>query len=74
MALMIAALNDLERKLGNILKAYVQASVTEKVWTSLGPELSKDAKKSAVTVIALYGPKAAGHCKQVSSAQSCPIT
>ena len=30
-ALMIAALNDLEVKLGKILNAYVQASVTGKV-------------------------------------------
>ena len=44
-ALMIAALNDLEVKLGNILNAYVQAPVTEKVWTTMGPEFGKDAKK-----------------------------
>ena len=37
-ALMIAALNYLEVKLADILNAYVQAPVTEKVWTSLGPE------------------------------------
>ena len=33
-ALMIATLNDLEIKLDNILNAYVQAPVTEKVWTT----------------------------------------
>ena len=38
-ALMIVALNDLEVKLGNILNAYVQAAVTEEVWTILGPEM-----------------------------------
>ena len=43
-ALMIAALNNLEVKLGNILNAYVQAPVTEKVWTTLGPEFGKDAR------------------------------
>ena len=32
-ALMIATLNDLEVKSGNILNAYVQAPVTEKVWS-----------------------------------------
>ena len=47
-ALMIAALNYVEVKLGNILNAYVQAPVTEKVWTMLGPEFGKDARKSAV--------------------------
>ena len=40
-AIMIAALNDLEVELGHILSAYVQAPVTEKVWTTLGPEFRK---------------------------------
>ena len=35
-------------KLDNILNAYVQASVTEKVWTTLGPEFGKDAQKTTV--------------------------
>ena len=47
---MIAALNDLEVKLGNILNAYVQAPVTEKVWTTLGSKFSKDTRKTAVIV------------------------
>ena len=34
-AWMIAALNDLEVKLGDILNAYVQATDTKKVWTTL---------------------------------------
>ena len=59
-ALMIAALDDLEVKLGNILNAYVQAPVTEKVWTTLGPEFGNDARKTAVIVKALYGLKLAG--------------
>ena len=42
-ALMIAALNNLEVKSGNMLNAYVQAPVTEKVWTTLSPEIGKDA-------------------------------
>ena len=41
--LMIAILNDLEVKLHNILNVYVQAPVTKKVWTILGPEFGKDA-------------------------------
>ena len=49
-ALMIAALNDLEVKLGNILNAYVQAPVTEKVWTTLCPVFGKDARKTAVII------------------------
>ena len=41
-ALMIATLNDLEVKLGDILNAHIQASVTDKVWTTLGPEFGKE--------------------------------
>ena len=58
-ALMIATLNDLEVKSGNILNPYVQGPVTEKVWTTLGTEFGKDARKTAVIVRALYGLKSA---------------
>ena len=40
--LIIATLNDLEVKLGDILNAYAQAPVTEKMWTTLGPEFGED--------------------------------
>ena len=43
-ALMIATFNDLEVNSGDILNSYVQAPVTEKVWTTLGPEFGKDAR------------------------------
>ena len=56
---MIATLNDFEVT-GDILNAYELASVTEKVWTTLGPEFSKDAGKTAVIVRASYGLKSAG--------------
>ena len=59
-ALMIATLNDLEVKLGNILNAYVKAPVTENLWTTLGSEFSKDSGNTAVSVRALYGLKSAG--------------
>ena len=59
-ALMIAALNDIEVKLGNILNAYVLVPVTEKVLTTLGPEFGNDSRKTVVIVIALYGLKSAG--------------
>ena len=39
---------------------YVQAPVTEEVWTTLGPELSNDTRKTAVIVRALYGLKSEG--------------
>ena len=53
-ALMIATLNDLEVKLGDILNAHVQAPVTEKVWTTLCPEFGKDARKTAMIFRAIY--------------------
>ena len=58
-SLMIATLNDIEVKLGDFWNAYLQALVTEKVWTVVGPEFSKDAGKSAVIVRALYCLKSA---------------
>ena len=42
-ALMLAALNDLEVKFGSMLNAHVA-----KVWTTLGPEFSHDDRKIAV--------------------------
>ena len=59
-ALMIATLDDLEIKLGDILNVYVQAPVTEKIWITFGHEFGKDAGKTAVNVRALYGLKSAG--------------
>ena len=55
-ASMIATFNDLEVK----LNVYVQAPITEKVWTTFGPEFDKNARKTAVIVRALYGLKSAG--------------
>jgi hypothetical protein len=59
-ALMLAALNDLQVKVGDVLNAYITAPVKEKVWTVLGPEFGQDAGKSAIIVRALYGLKSAG--------------
>ena len=59
-SLMIALLNDLKVKLDDILNDYVQASVTEKVWTTFGPEFGKDARETVVIIRALYGLKSAG--------------
>ena len=76
---MIAALNDLDIKSDDILNAYVQAPVTEKVWTTLSPEIGKDAWKTALIVRALYGLKSAGaafrshlaRCMESMVYQSC---
>ncbi len=59
-ALLMAALNDLNVKVGDVLNAYITAPITEKVWTVLGPEFNTDAGKSAIIVCALYGLKTAG--------------
>jgi hypothetical protein len=60
LALAMAALNDLEVKVGDVLNAYITAPAKEKVWTVLGPELGPDAGRSAIIVRALYGLKSAG--------------
>ena len=54
LALTIAALNDLEIKVGDVLNAYITAPITEKVWTILGPEFGPDAGKIAIIVRALW--------------------
>ena len=59
-ALMTAALNNLETNSGKILNAYVQAPVTYKIWTTLGPVFGNDARKTALTVRVLIGLKLAG--------------
>jgi hypothetical protein len=41
-ALIIAALNDLQVKTADIENAYLTAPVSEKLWTTLGPEFGKD--------------------------------
>ncbi len=59
-ALMLAALNDLQMKVGDVLNAYITAPVKEKVWTMLGPEFGQDSGRSAIIVRALYGLKSTG--------------
>ena len=53
-ALILAALNDLQVMSSDILNVYVKAPVTEKMWTTLGPEFGKDYGKTAVIVKAFY--------------------
>ena len=57
---MIAALNDLEVKAGDVLNAYLTTTNSEKIWTLLGPEWGPDQGKRAILVRALYGLKSAG--------------
>ena len=61
LALTLASLNDLEVKAGDVMNAYVQAPVTEKVWTTLGDEWGPDITgKKAIIVRAIYGLKSSG--------------
>jgi hypothetical protein len=60
----MAALNDLNVKVGDVLNAYITAPITEKVWTVLGSEFGIDASKSTIIVLALYGLKSAGDAFQ----------
>jgi hypothetical protein len=57
---LMAALNDLNVKGGDVLNAYITAPITEKVWTVLRPEFGIDTSKSAIIVPALHGLKSAG--------------
>ena len=59
-ALMMAALHDLNVKTADIMNAYIKAPCAEKVYTILGPEFGPDEGKMAVIVRALYGLKSAG--------------
>ncbi len=59
-ALLMAALNDLNVKVGDVLNTYITAPITEKVWTVLGQEFGIDAGNSAIIVHTLYGLKSAG--------------
>ena len=60
LALMLAALNALELKCGNVMNAYITAPITEKVWTILGTEFGDEQGKKVIIVRALYGLKSAG--------------
>ncbi len=59
-ALLLAALNDVEVKTADIENAYITAPNSEKIYTVLGPEFGSDEGKTAIVVRALYGLKSAG--------------
>ena len=56
----MAALNDLEVKVSDVLNAYITVPITDKVWTVFGSEFGSDAGKSAIIVCTLYGLKSVG--------------
>jgi hypothetical protein len=59
-ALLMAALHDVEVKTADVENAYLTAPTSEKVWTTCGPEFGADAGKKAIIVRALYGLKGSG--------------
>jgi hypothetical protein len=52
--LLLAALNNMDVKVGDVLNAYITIPVTEKIWMVLGPKFDSNARKGAVIVRALY--------------------
>ena len=60
LALLYAALNELNISAADILNAYLTAPASQKLWTKCGPEFGKDQGKRAIIKRALYGSKAAG--------------
>ncbi|KAG7370183.1 reverse transcriptase RNA-dependent DNA polymerase [Nitzschia inconspicua] len=59
-ALLMAALHDLDVKAADVQNAYLTAPTTEKIWTICGPEFGPDEGKKAIIVRALYGLKGSG--------------
>jgi hypothetical protein len=59
-ALPMAALHDLEVKVGDIQNAYLTAPCTEKIATICGPEFGEHEGQTAIIVRALYGLKSSG--------------
>ncbi len=59
-SLIIAALNGLQVKCGNVLNTYITAPCTENIWTALGPDFGANAGKTVNIVNALYELKSSG--------------
>jgi hypothetical protein len=59
-ALILAALNDLDVKIADVENSHLMAPITEKVWTVFGPEFGDDSGKRALIVRISYGLKSAG--------------
>ena len=57
---MLAALNALEVKCGDVMNAYITDPITDKFWTIFGPKSGAESGKKSIIVRALYGLKSAG--------------
>ena len=77
--LVISALDDLEVKNGDVMNAYITTPIEENVWTTLGPEVGRDAGNRALIFRVLYGLKSAGadfrahlgRCMQIIGYEPC---
>ena len=49
-ALLMAALNDVDRWAADVLNAYITAPCREKIWTNLGKEFGDDCGRKAIIV------------------------
>jgi hypothetical protein len=59
-ALLLAALNDLDVLVADVQNAYLNAPTKEKVWTRAGMEFGSNRGRPAKIVMALYGLKSSG--------------
>eukprot|EP00804_Cyclotella_cryptica_P004627 CCRYP_006943-RA/>CCRYP_006943-RA protein AED:0.44 eAED:0.44 QI:0/0/0/1/0/0/2/0/122 len=74
-ALLVAAFNDVDIWVVDVLNAYIT-----KIWTTLGKEFGDDCGKKAIVVRALYGLKSSGAafrahlagCMREMGYKSCP--
>ena len=69
-ALLIAALNDLEVLACDIQNAYLTAPCREKIWTVAGPEFGSEDGKNMIIVKALYNLKSSGATFEVFLAET----
>ena len=60
LALLFAALNDVDMWAADVLNAYITVPCREKIWTTLGKEFGDDCGRKAIIVRALYGLKSSG--------------
>ena len=60
LALIIDDMNSLQVKADDIINAYVTATITENIWTVLGPEFESDSGKKAMIIRKMYGLKSSG--------------
>lgn len=80
LALVYAALNDLDVLAADIMNAYLTAPTSQKLWTKCGPEFGSKAGRKAIITRALYGNKSSGadfrnhlrKCMKMMKYESCP--